>query len=125
MLLEEILHRGNHAHDLVDLPFLGDPGRLITGENEEDALARLANYGFPGNVRELHAILYRAAMSAPGRELEAEHLSLPAEEAPRPRTGPAEARALLEHHGGNVSAAARAAGVPRSTFRAWIAGRRS
>jgi transcriptional regulator of acetoin/glycerol metabolism len=94
-------------------------------ELSSSALARLANYGFPGNVRELHAILYRAAMSAPGREIEAEHLSLPAEEAPRPRTGPAEARALLEHHRGNVSAAARAAGVPRSTFRAWIAGQRA
>lgn len=33
---------------------------------------------------------------------------------------PEEARALVEQHGGNVSAAARAAGVPRPTFTYWL-----
>jgi hypothetical protein len=37
------------------------------------------------------------------------------------RIGPADARRLLDEHRKNVSAAARAAGVPRSTFRSWLA----
>jgi transposase-like protein len=36
------------------------------------------------------------------------------------RAGPAVAKALLREHGGNVSRAARAAGVARSTFRSWL-----
>jgi len=40
---------------------------------------------------------------------------------PHARRPAQDARALLEHCAGNVSQAARAAGVPRSTFRAWLA----
>ena len=36
------------------------------------------------------------------------------------RIGPEDARRLLDEHRSNVSAAARAAGVPRSTFRSWL-----
>ena len=34
--------------------------------------------------------------------------------------GPEDAPQLLREHGGNVSAAARASGVARTTFRAWL-----
>jgi DNA-binding NtrC family response regulator len=98
----------------------GDVGRKrLTGA----ALSRLTAHAWPGNVRELSAVLYRAAMSAPGEDILSDHLELA--EAPRARfvrarSRPEEALEHLERHG-SVSAAARAAGVPRSTFRAWLA----
>jgi len=87
------------------------------------ALARLAAHSWPGNVRELSAVLYRAAMAAGGEEIHGVHLELPDQAAggtAAPRPGPDRATELLARHG-NVSRAARAAGVPRSTFRAWLA----
>jgi DNA-binding NtrC family response regulator len=100
------------------------------GERELSAaaVARLVEYAWPGNVRELSAVLYRAAMRASGPEIQACHVELP--EAPRvpstgARCGPDSALELLREHGGNVSRAARAAGVPRSTFRSWLERRRA
>lgn len=87
------------------------------------ALVRLVEYSWPGNVRELSAVLYRAAMLASGPEIQACHVELPApcsEPAAPPRSGADSAHDLLSVHGGNVSRAARAAGVPRSTFRSWL-----
>jgi len=87
------------------------------------ALAMLVAYSWPGNVRELGSVLYRAAVRAPCRAVEASHVDAALERAsrmrPRPLSNP-EAVALLEQSG-SVSAAARAAGVPRSTFRSWLA----
>lgn len=113
-----------------DLPALG---RVLLSRLEDEvgarelgssALALLAEYTFPGNVRELQAVLYRAAMRAPGVEILAEHLTLPAAGPSVARANPRQAHELLEQHRGNASAAARAAGVPRSTFRAWLAATR-
>jgi transcriptional regulator with PAS, ATPase and Fis domain len=87
------------------------------------ALARLVAHGWPGNVRELSAVLYRAAMAAPDREILACHVTLPEpppDRAAAERSPPDHAEALLAEHAGNVSAAAKAAGVPRSTFRSWL-----
>jgi len=85
------------------------------------ALGRLVSYPWPGNVRELFSVLYRAAVASAGPNIDAAHIKL--ESAPRASHGPGAAeRALLilaQHHG-NVSAAARAAGVARSTFRSWL-----
>jgi len=98
----------------------GDVGdKRLSGQ----ALARLVGYGWPGNVRELSAVLYRAAMAAPGPEILGCHIALPEPPAERgvpERSSPGRAEALLSEHGGNVSAAAKAAGVPRSTFRSWL-----
>jgi DNA-binding NtrC family response regulator len=86
------------------------------------ALARLEEHDWPGNVRELGSVLCRAALASQGEEILAHHVDLPVLE----RRSPAEvldaARAalLLAEHGGNVSRAARAAKVPRSTFRGWL-----
>ncbi|HEX6275539.1 MAG TPA: sigma 54-interacting transcriptional regulator, partial [Polyangiaceae bacterium] len=87
------------------------------------ALARLLEYAWPGNVRELSAVLYRSAVTAPGVDIDAHHVVLPEETRAltATRAGPERALTLLGEHGGNVSAASRAAGVPRSTFRAWLA----
>ena len=88
------------------------------------ALARLLEYAWPGNVRELSAVLYRSAVAAPGSEIDAGHVALPEDArvvSVRTRASPERALELLGEHRGNVSAASRAAGVPRSTFRAWLA----
>lgn len=80
------------------------------------ALSVLEDQDWPGNVRELFGALYRAAVHAPGVEISAGRLRCRSSST-RPRALPAErAQELLDVHG-NVSAAARAAGVPRSTFR--------
>ena len=101
--------------------------RLATDVGEKrvtgPALARLVDYGWPGNVRELSAVLYRAAMTAPGDDIQASHVVLPepvAGESHVVRASAADAETLLAEHGGNVSRAAKAAGVPRSTFRSWL-----
>lgn len=87
------------------------------------ALSRLVAHSWPGNVRELGSALYRAAVRAPGRHIDAPHVDAALERStrvrPRALSNP-EAVALLEQ-AGSVSAAARAAGVPRSTFRSWLA----
>ncbi|MEI9948644.1 MAG: sigma 54-interacting transcriptional regulator [Pseudomonadota bacterium] len=84
------------------------------------ALSRLVAQSWPGNVRELGAVLYRAAANAE-YEISARHIDEASRQAPNARSPVQDARALLELCAGNVSRAARAAGVPRSTFRAWLA----
>ncbi|HWA76460.1 MAG TPA: sigma 54-interacting transcriptional regulator [Polyangiaceae bacterium] len=86
------------------------------------ALSRLVSHDWPGNVRELGSVLYRAAMSAPASEIQSEHVQISSARAPQrvAPLGPEDASGLLREHHGNVSAAARAAGVARSTFRAWL-----
>lgn len=86
------------------------------------ALALLVAHSWPGNVRELGSVLYRAAAAA-GEAIDAAHISAaftPPRKRPRPLSAE-QAEAVLSEHRGNVSAAARAAGVPRSTFRSWLA----
>lgn len=84
------------------------------------ALSRLVAQTWPGNVRELAAVLYRAAASAE-HEIAARHVDDASRQAPHARRPAQDASALLELCEGNISRAARTAGVPRSTFRAWLA----
>jgi len=84
------------------------------------ALSRLVAQSWPGNVRELAAVLYRAAASSQ-LEIGARHIDEASRRAPNARRPAQDAHALLELCAGNVSLAARTAGVPRSTFRAWLA----
>jgi transcriptional regulator with GAF, ATPase, and Fis domain len=98
--------------------------REVLGERHlsQAALERLANYGFPGNVRELFSIVYRAAALADSSEVGVMDIeaSLPlVQDVPVTATH-FDARHLLAAHGGNVSAAARSARVARSTFRSWL-----
>lgn len=87
------------------------------------ALAKLVAWSWPGNVRELGSVLYRAAVTSETEQIEAQHV-----ERAMPRRHSShvaqmtrqEALELLEQHNGNISAAARAARVARSTFRAWV-----
>jgi len=86
------------------------------------ALDRLSSYGFPGNVRELFSIVYRAAALAEAREVGVMDIeaSLPLAQSLEATATRFDARHLLAAHGGNVSAAARSARVARSTFRSWL-----
>jgi len=86
------------------------------------ALARLADHDFPGNVRELRNVVKRAAHFASGAVIHAADVERAlrgrsSEPPPRAALSPGLAKALLAAHGQNMSAAARAAGYPRTTFR--------
>jgi transcriptional regulator with GAF, ATPase, and Fis domain len=100
-----------------------------------DAMARIAAYGWPGNVRELEHVLERASVLAEGEAIEVDDLGI-AELPPMPAiledvAGVAVAGghgevmdeierrrliAALRAAGGNRSQAARALGLPRTTF---------
>ena len=97
----------------------GDGPRQLTSE----ALSILAAHHWPGNVRELSNVLTRAAdLARDGLRIDATHVELAmarehAPALPSAELTPSLAKAILRDHGGNMSAAARAAGVPRTTFR--------
>ncbi|MCL2449463.1 MAG: Fis family transcriptional regulator, partial [Polyangiaceae bacterium] len=85
------------------------------------ALARLASHDWPGNVRELRNALCRAAdASMRSGSIDAGDIDRALH-----RPGPTVARCitskraheLLRENDGNLSAAARAAGMPRTSFR--------
>jgi DNA-binding NtrC family response regulator len=92
------------------------------------ALARLAAYEWPGNVRELRNVLCRAADStASGARIDVQDVERAMRRDPAPLakcTSSERARALLRENAGNLSAAARAAGMPRTSFRKLLAVRR-
>jgi len=107
----------------------------------QEALAVLASYPFPGNVRELKNIIERALISSGGAEIRPEHLSLthPYAITPGP-AGPSDAtrggfidqtvrlplnlqqaealliQRALEQADGNMSEAARLLGIDRKTL---------
>ena len=94
-----------------------------------DALARLGAYGWPGNVRELENVLERALVLGDADTIAADELELPDRPAV-PDDVDADAGhgevmeeiekkrlvAALRAAGGNQSSAARALGLPRTTF---------
>jgi DNA-binding NtrC family response regulator len=108
------------ARTLLD----GMAGELGPRELTPPAVALLSAYDWPGNVRELRNVLLRAASvatcerwidaSAVARALRRSQVAPPMAAL---HLTPAGARDWLVTHGGNVSAAARAARMPRTTFR--------
>lgn len=111
-----------------DIPALANA--LLASRREElgerrlsaAALARLEAYAFPGNVRELFSVVYRAAALGECREISGADIeaALPFSARHEVKAARVDARRLLDVHRGNVSAAARSARVARSTFRAWL-----
>jgi DNA-binding NtrC family response regulator len=86
------------------------------------AMARLVGYDWPGNVRELSAVLYRACVGADGVEVDWHNIDEGLKAGVSPcKQSQADPQALLGQCEGNVSMAARAAGLPRSTFRSRLA----
>lgn len=81
------------------------------------ALDVLRRAPWPGNIRQLFGVLYRAAALATSETLPPGHLDVAATTSQkRPRLVADTAEELLLTHG-TMTAAARAAGVPRTTFR--------
>jgi two-component system nitrogen regulation response regulator GlnG len=147
--LQDNVARGAFRRDLfhrlevfiVDVPPLRErPGdvlpiaRMLLGQMENEigrreitpaAIAQLAAHDWPGNVRELRNVLCRAADQARGaRWIDASAVDR-ALRKPRKTAvelTPETAKECLELHGGNISAAARAAGVARTTFRKALGG---
>ena len=92
------------------------------GERQLDphALERLRRYPWPGNVRELRNVLELAAVHCPSVVLDLEAIDRALQRCAEPsvlRPSGDSLREALEHYGGNMSAAARALGIPRSTLR--------
>ncbi|KPK15227.1 MAG: hypothetical protein AMJ62_09965 [Myxococcales bacterium SG8_38] len=89
-------------------------------ELHAQAIERLCSYPWPGNVRELRNVLEHAAV-----DCEQASIGLAAVERTLRRISEPHAhkpsvhslREALEQYGGNISAAARALGIPRSTLR--------
>jgi DNA-binding NtrC family response regulator len=83
-------------------------------------LARLAAHTWPGNVRELRNVLCRAGDGARTTRIEAADVDR-AIRRDSPAVAkcltPGRAREILRENIGNLSAAARAAGMPRTSFR--------
>ena len=142
--LREHMARGAFRRDLfhrlevfvVEVPPLRDrPGdvlpiaRLLLTQMENEigpreltpaAIAQLASHEWPGNVRELRNVLCRAADQARGaRWLDAAVIDRALNKARRTivELTPETAKDCLYRHHGNISAAARSAGVARTTFR--------
>jgi transcriptional regulator with GAF, ATPase, and Fis domain len=130
-------HRPDDIPALVD-HFVREHGGTPLRVSQE-ALARLQDYGWPGNVRELRNFVERGMIleedlaDLPFASLRAHESSagapwaLPEADAPLPQYHAAKAQAvdeweraycerLLDRHGGNVSAAARAAGLNRKSL---------
>jgi DNA-binding NtrC family response regulator len=113
----------------------------ITHRLGDDAMARLAAYPFPGNVRELGMVIKRAIAFCPTGVITARDLEFTSDEG-RPEAANVAPCAHLQdpewlftgdkplatsiyeivvravqHHGGNLTAAARQLGIDRSTIR--------
>ena len=124
------------AERLDDLPllvahFLGERHPGCTRK----AMAALREYSWPGNVRELRNVLNAAKSCAPERALDPGDLALPATSERTDGKGldarPGSLRdaelemilRTLRASGGNLSRAAKALGIDRSTLRRKLAGR--
>lgn len=109
--------------------FNGIYGKKLRGFSPE-AMSRLLDHDYPGNVRELLNLVERAVILCRGDIIETDHLppglriSAPSRISPsnRMQTTPSadQLRALLARCNGNRTAAARQLGVNRSTLWRWL-----
>jgi DNA-binding NtrC family response regulator len=147
--LQDNVARGAFRRDLfhrlevfvVEVPPLRDrPGdvlpiaRMLLRQMESEigrreltpaAIAQLASHDWPGNVRELRNVLCRAADQArAARWIDASAIDRALHKVRRAviELTRETARECLALHGGNISAAARASGVARTTFRKALGG---
>lgn len=87
---------------------------------ERHAMERLRGYPWPGNVRELRNVLEFAAVDCDGAVIDLASVERSLRRISEPRAfvpSTDSLREALEQYGGNMSAAARALGIPRSTLR--------
>ncbi len=91
----------------------------------EDAVARLAVHGWPGNFRELRAVLTRSLLAAPDRHIDLTHVAVWLPSIQKPGTRPSgsvlrekvaeEVVREFRRSGGNVSHTARNLAISRNT----------
>lgn len=83
----------------------------------KDAISALGRHDWPGNVRQLEAVICRALLRADGEEVESRHLGLIERSAKTPDGSIAacDCLAALEEHG-SYGEAAKALGLAKSTF---------
>jgi transcriptional regulator with GAF, ATPase, and Fis domain len=86
---------------------------------EDGAVALLRKQPLPGNVRELRNLLLQAALRCHGRTIRKTDvaMAIASRRPEQPILDARNAREIVALAGGNISAAARRAGLPRSTFR--------
>lgn len=88
------------------------------------ALACLAAQRWPGNIRQLHNVVMRAAVLSASETIGPGDVEAAMHEHPiaAPRLTRTAATALVRSYSGRIATAAKACGVPRSTFRGWLRG---
>jgi DNA-binding NtrC family response regulator len=110
----------------ADIPPLADHllglmrSDLGTTELGPRAVERLMGHPWPGNVRELRNVLEVAALESDGGRIDVDAVERALRRTLDPAacpTTPDVLRQALTRHGGNVSATARALGLPRTTLR--------
>jgi DNA-binding NtrC family response regulator len=111
--------RALSRHFLVELEGIVGP-RVLTAQ----AMERLCAYAWPGNVRELRNIIRAAAIDSGAQRIEHTHVlraiaRLGASTCP-PTLSDEELRDAIAANEGNLTAASRSLGLPRSTFRGRI-----
>lgn len=116
----------DHLEDVEDLAehyFAEIASELGPRRLDSSAMERIAAHRWPGNVRELRNVLYRSAALCRNAVLSAEHIDLPiVATGPKlpirlAKLSPKHLAELLAGHDGNIAAAARALGVPRTSLR--------
>jgi DNA-binding NtrC family response regulator len=106
------------------LPRIAQRLGLAAPEPSRDALRKLCDHPWPGNVRELENALERLVILWAGRPVGACDVEAVLEEDLTPAgsaPGPEQLARTLEACGGNVTAAARRLGLPRTTLRRRLA----
>lgn len=95
----------------------GEVGHRVLSD---DAVARLVTHGWPGNARELRNVVCSAAAVGATELLSAKDIDDALRRLTDPRSLPQTQESVADvvrRHHGNVSAAARTLGMPRSTLR--------
>jgi transcriptional regulator with PAS, ATPase and Fis domain len=110
-----------------DIPILADcwlrrySAELGTKHLSAGAIERLCAHDWPGNVRELGGTIYRACVMSDDDVIGADTIVRAfSPQGIRQHRTSRNPRELLAQAGGNVSEAARLAGLPRTTFRTWL-----
>jgi DNA-binding NtrC family response regulator len=110
-----------------DIPILADywlrkhSAELGVKSLSATAIERLSVYDWPGNVRELGGAIFRAGVETDGDCIDADAIGRAiGGQTRRCRRAERNPEELLVQAGGNVSEAARRAGLPRTTFRTWL-----
>jgi DNA-binding NtrC family response regulator len=85
-----------------------------------DAVERLCAHDWPGNVRELGGTIYRACINAEGDVIDVADVVRALHVQGKHGQLQRDPMQMLALAGGNVSEAARRAGLPRTSFRNWL-----